>query len=153
MNLRNAAISCSAAALALLLAASAPARESSPASGQDGKRPDGTSARADGRVHRGGAVRRKVHARIMKRFDTNHDGVLSAEERAAAKEEIRAVRQEIRAKVRAKMLERFDSNGDGRLDDSERAAAREQMKARMKAHRAAHPTGAGAHAKSAKTTS
>lgn len=71
--------------------------------------------------------------RMMARFDANHDGILSADERAAAKEQVKARRAEIRAKVRAKVLERFDANGDGKLDDAERAAAKAAIKAKREA--------------------
>jgi len=77
-------------------------------------------------------VRKK--AKMMEKFDTNGDGELSEEERAAAKAEMEARRDERRAemeKKRAEFLGKYDTDGDGELSEEERKAAREARKAEM----------------------
>lgn len=66
----------------------------------------------------------------LRQYDVNEDGILDAEERAAAK----ADREE---KHKADRLSRWDLNGDGVIDDEERAAARAAMYERIIAHRTA----------------
>ena len=61
------------------------------------------------------------HAQMLERFDTNKDGVISAEEKAAMPERAQKRYDAFMAKT--------DTNKDGKLDDGERAAA-------MKAHHA-----------------
>ena len=51
-------------------------------------------------------------------FDTDGDGSLSDDERAAMRDEMRAERDA----RRAERMAQFDSNGDGQLDENERAA-------------------------------
>jgi len=63
------------------------------------------------------------HARILARFDTNHNGVLDPDEKAAME------------KFKAERLAKYDKNGDGKLDQSEREA----MKADRRAHRKNKP--------------
>jgi Ca2+-binding EF-hand superfamily protein len=58
----------------------------------------------------------------MASLDTDGDGEISAEERAAA-----------RAKREAEMLERLDANKDGKVDDAERDAARKDRASNMHA--------------------
>ena len=58
------------------------------------------------------------HARMLARFDTNHNGVLDPDEKAAME------------KFKAERLAKYDKNGDGKLDASERQA----MKADRRAH-------------------
>ncbi len=79
--------------------------------------------RLSSRVHHGppGAGR---HARLLERFDSDGDGELNEQERAAAREHMESRRQEWESR-RQKMLERFDANGNGRLDPEERDALRE----------------------------
>lgn len=62
----------------------------------------------------------KLKERVLERFDTNNNGVLDPDERAALK----AARQE----RREKMLAKFDTNGDGKLEPNEKADAREKLK-------------------------
>jgi Ca2+-binding EF-hand superfamily protein len=62
---------------------------------------DGAGAQLEGR-----------RGRFMAKFDTNGDGTLSPEERAAA---------------HAAMLKKLDTNGDGVVSDEERAAARHEF--------------------------
>ena len=57
-------------------------------------------------------------ARVLEKFDTNHDGKLDENEKAAMKEQMRQMRE----KRREAMLARFDANKDGKLDDGERKA-------------------------------
>ena len=59
------------------------------------------------------------------RFDTDGDGQLSEEERAAMREARGDGRGE--RPSREELLERFDADGDGELSEQERAALREEM--------------------------
>jgi Ca2+-binding EF-hand superfamily protein len=87
--------------------------------------------RAKGKKGKGaGSAERK--ARLLKRFDSDGDGKLSEQERAAARK-ARAERGqdgEARERKRAMLLKRFDSDGDGKLSPSERDAAREKLQNR-----------------------
>ena len=65
--------------------------------------------------HRRG--RRGDRGAMLERFDTNKDGKLDDQERAAAREA-----------RKAEMLERFDTDKDGTLSDSEREALRNEMR-------------------------
>lgn len=65
-------------------------------------------------------------ARLLEKYDANHNGVLDPEEKAAAKADWEAHRKE----RDAKLLERFDANHNGVLDPEEREAMRAQRQAR-----------------------
>jgi EF hand domain-containing protein len=65
--------------------------------------------------------------RIMAKYDTNGDGVLDANERAA----MRADFQAKHAARKAKMLAKYDTNHDGVLDANERAAMRTDRAAKQ----------------------
>src|SRR5215470_3620755 len=73
----------------------------------------------------GGAAPEGMRAKILEKYDTNHDGKLDDGERAA----MRADFQAKRAERRAKMLARFDSNKDGKLDANERKVMRDTLAA------------------------
>jgi uncharacterized membrane protein YebE (DUF533 family) len=100
-----------------------------------------------------------IRAFLLKKFDTNHDGKVDPQERAAAVEAFKAkhprlyeaimkrfdangdgkLDEQERAAIKAKLQElrqKFDTNGDGKLDEQERAAAREAVKAWIQKHRA-----------------
>ncbi len=62
-----------------------------------------------------------VPPRLLQKYDTNGDGKLEPNERAA----MRADFQAKRAARRAKMLAKWDTNHDGKLEPNERAAMRE----------------------------
>lgn len=64
-----------------------------------------------------------MHEMMIRRFDKDGDGKLSAEEKREAKEQ---------------MMKRFDKNGDGKISAEEKQAAREFMK---KKHGSGHPSG------------
>ena len=74
-----------------------------------------------GHSRRGRARRQQM----LQKFDTDRDGQLNDEERAAAEEHIQAHRKD-RESRRRDMHERFDADGDGQLDDAERAAMRRE---------------------------
>ena len=66
------------------------------------------------------------HAKMLAKFDVNHNGVLDPDEKAAL------------AKFKADLIAKYDKNGDGKLDDAEREAAKADMKAKH-SHGAAAP--------------
>jgi len=61
---------------------------------------------------------------MMQKYDTNGDGKLDANEKAAMKQ------------AHAAKIKQYDTNGDGKLDANEKAAMRADMKAKRKAMRA-----------------
>ncbi len=75
----------------------------------------GGVAVADG--FHGGATR----AEILQKYDTNKDGKLDDQEKAAMKADFEAKREQ----RKAEMLAKFDTNKDGKLDDNEKAAMRD----------------------------
>jgi hypothetical protein len=68
------------------------------------------------------AAYERMRAEAIRRFDSNGDGELSEEERAAA----RADWDARSADFRNLMVRRYDTDGDGELSREERAAAREE---------------------------
>jgi len=66
-----------------------------------------------------------MRAKILEKYDTNHDGELDDAERAA----MRADFQAKRAARRQEMLARFDTNKDGKLDANERKVMRDTLAA------------------------
>jgi Ca2+-binding EF-hand superfamily protein len=68
-----------------------------------------------------------VRQAILQKYDTNGDGVLDANERAA----MRADFQAKRAAHKAKMLAKYDTNHDGKLEPDERAAMRADRAAKQ----------------------
>ena len=83
--------------------------------------------KADGKSRkRGKQLSPEARQKRLERFDADGDGVLSDDEKSAA----RAAMKERRADKRQKMLERFDADGDGQISDEEREAARQARKDR-----------------------
>lgn len=76
----------------------------------------GGVAMANGRG--GDFAQRKTE--MLQKYDTNKDGSLDAQEKAALRADFQAKRQE----MHAKRLAQLDLNKDGKLDDSERAVAK-----------------------------
>jgi Ca2+-binding EF-hand superfamily protein len=72
----------------------------------------------------GGRADRK--AEMLKKFDTNGDGVLDASEKQA----MRVAMKEKREARKAEMLAKYDTNKDGKLDASERAVMRDDLAAK-----------------------
>lgn len=73
------------------------------------------------------------HAKLLERFDANHDGKLDETERATAKQAFQEHRAKRQAEFKEKHPEAFakvDTNGDGAIDQSERAAAKQKFLAK-----------------------
>ena len=81
-----------------------------------------------------GPIAHRMRERLQQ-FDANKDGTLDEQERAAARET-----------VRAKVRERFDKNKDGVLDDDERAMARQAIRHKIIKRFLARQRGLGGHA-------
>ena len=62
-------------------------------------------------------------AAVLQKYDTNGDGQLDAQERAAMRADFKAKRQ---AK-RAELLAKYDTNKDGKLEPAERKVMRDEM--------------------------
>ncbi|MEZ5275013.1 MAG: EF-hand domain-containing protein [Opitutaceae bacterium] len=89
----------------------------------EGVRPPGRPQGGKGRPGGPGDGSGLNHEQMMKAADTDGDGVVSDEERAAMRAKMQA-----RGKMnRQQMLERFDTDGDGQISPEERQAARESM--------------------------
>lgn len=71
---------------------------------------------------------RQLPPAVLKEFDKDGDGKLNEGESTAAREAMRAKREE----MRKKMLAEFDGNNDGKLDETERKTMREKMEAKRK---------------------
>lgn len=66
----------------------------------------------------------------IKRFDTNGDGKLDENEKAAAKAAMHEKHQHRMARMYHHMMKLYDKNGDGRLDEAERTAALADLETR-----------------------
>lgn len=67
---------------------------------------------------------KKIPAGVLKKYDTNQDGVLDEKEKAA----MEADKAKKKAAEEAKRLEKYDVNKDGKLDESELAAEKAAKK-------------------------
>ncbi len=127
-----------------------------PVLAQDAPQPEGTPAAPQPRHWGAGgmmpgremseedraAMREEMQRRMMERFDTDKDGQISSEERAAAHAEMNNRRpQGPEGRVhpgnrrrphseRPEMIERFDTDKDGQLSEAEREAARAAVQER-----------------------
>lgn len=72
---------------------------------------------------------RKVPDAILKEYDKDGDGELSADERKTMREAMQAKRKE----AQEKRMAEFDTDKDGKLSPDERKAMREAMQAKRKA--------------------
>jgi len=63
---------------------------------------------------------------LLEKYDANHNGVLDPEEKAAARKDWQARREQ----ARAKFLEKYDTNKNGKIDPEEREAIRAQHQAK-----------------------
>jgi Ca2+-binding EF-hand superfamily protein len=72
---------------------------------------------------------RPSREQLLEKFDTDGDGQLNEEERAAMREAAEKHRggKDGERPSREEILEKFDADGDGQLSEEERAAAREAM--------------------------
>lgn len=70
-------------------------------------------------AHPGGGDR----GAVIQKYDTNNDGKLDDQERAAMRSDFKAQRE---AK-KAEMLAKYDTNKDGKLDDNERKVMRDDF--------------------------
>jgi Ca2+-binding EF-hand superfamily protein len=81
---------------------------------QDGKKPDPAKVAAE------------MQKKLLERFDTNKDGVLSDDEKAAAAEAMKKIGMLPGSGLvpgSEEFLKKFDRNGDGKLSDAEKLAA------------------------------
>ncbi|BBM86449.1 EF-hand domain-containing protein [Candidatus Uabimicrobium amorphum] len=86
---------------------------------------DGENRNGNGRFQQGGENQQRFRQKMLERFDTNKDGILSEEEK---KKIPRGNRNRGRFQgFRQKMLERFDTNKDGVLSEEEKQKMRETL--------------------------
>lgn len=97
---------------------------------------------AVGRADDSASARKLTKA--QEKYDADHDGKLSDEERVRAREEATAKAKKTREENRKLALEKYDANGDGKLDNEEKAkmkadaeAVREAKQAQRAARKAA----------------
>lgn len=100
----------------------------------------GGAAWADDTTKPEGKHHGELKAKLLEKFDANHDGKLDESERAAAKAALKEHRGEHHGELKAKVLAKFDADHDGKLNEAERAAA----KAALKEHREHHGKRPGA---------
>ncbi len=108
------------------------------------------SARVEAKGTKPKLSKEEHHAKMLARFDADHDGKLDANEKAqltAMREQHKRRREQKANRAamdpeklarRQKMTQKFDTNGDGTLDASEKAAmqaARAMKKQRMESKR------------------
>jgi len=78
----------------------------------------------------------EIHKELVKKFDKDGDGKLNDEERQAAKDEIRRLKEEgklgenVPPEVKERIKERLDTDGDGKISPEERQKAKERRKNR-----------------------
>ncbi len=84
-----------------------------------------------------GTTEKPAHHRFLEKYDQDGDGVISGEEKDAARAEMRGDRRGRGADFdrREEFMKRADTNGDGVLSDEERAQARERMRQRRERFR------------------
>ncbi len=71
-----------------------------------------------------------IRTQVIQKYDTNGDGVIEGNERAAMRADFKAKREA----RRAKMLAKWDTNHDGKLEPNELAAMREAKAEKMFKH-------------------
>ncbi len=74
-------------------------------------------------------AKREIPAEVLAKFDTDHDGKLSPEERKVMHQEMKAMEE----KHHAAMLAKYDKDGDGKLSEAEKATMKADMKAKREA--------------------
>lgn len=92
--------------------------------------------RPEGGMHPGN--RRRPHSErpeMIKKYDTDQDGQLSEEERAALRNDVKAGREARREKFHRAFMERFDTNKDGVLSEEEKEAAKAARGEGRRGHR------------------
>ena len=100
-------------------------------------------AAQDGDGQRKGNEHGDLRAKVLEKFDANHDGKLDESERATAKAALHERMEQAKehhgdGKLKAKIMEKFDANHDGKLDEGERAKAKAALHER-KEHRGDRP--------------
>lgn len=73
--------------------------------------------------------KREIPPQILKKYDKDGDGKLSADEHKAMQEDRKAVE----AKRRAENLKNYDKDGDGKLSEDERKTMHDERDAKRKA--------------------
>jgi hypothetical protein len=91
----------------------------------------------------GMAKEKKPSKATLEKYDADHDGQLSDEEKAKAKQDAR----EKAKHTREENLAKYDTNKDGKLDDAEKAVKKADEEAARAARKAAAKTAKEAEAK------
>jgi Ca2+-binding EF-hand superfamily protein len=82
-------------------------------------------------------------SKAKEKYDADHDGKLSDEENASAKEGAKAKAKETREENLKKNLARYDANGNGKLDPEEREKMKADENADKEARKAARESRKG----------
>jgi len=77
-------------------------------------------------------AKEKPLSKMKEKYDADKDGKLSEEEKAAAREGVKAKAKE----TREENLAKYDANKDGKLDDDERAKMKADKQAEQDARKA-----------------
>ena len=80
--------------------------------------------------------------RMLKKYDLNHDGMISADEKAAGK----AKAKEMRVANRNALLEKYDVNKDGKINKDERVKVKADRDIEKAARKAKHKAKKAEHA-------
>lgn len=77
-------------------------------------------------TRKGQSTHKPNRGEYLKRFDTNGDGQLSADEKQAAREQFKEKHPEMAERYQ-ELIKQFDKDCDGKLNEEERAALKQHM--------------------------